>query len=927
MTTPLKDSLLIGDNAAYLEEMRARYQEHPDSVGSDWQQYFASEQAVDHHQLTRDIAARALMPRATANTGQADDSYIVKQCAVNQLITQYRILGVRQATINPLAYEVATNDRLALANYGLNDADLDTEFNTDIIGLERANLRDIVARLQAVYCGTMVPEFMHICNEEQRRWLFERFEGVAPQPTIEEQKKLLERLIAAETLEKYLHTRYVGQKRFSLEGGDSLIPLLDVLLTHAGANGVLETVIGMAHRGRLNVLVNVLGKQPANLFKEFEGKHANTLSSGDVKYHMGFSSTLENENGNMHLALAFNPSHLEIVHPVAQGSVRARQDRRNDQDRKQVLPLQIHGDAAFAGQGVVMETFNFAQARGFKAGGSIHIVINNQIGFTTSTPDDARSTFFCTDVGKMVEIPIVHVNCDDIFGLFHAAKTAFDYRQKFGVDVIIDLVCFRRHGHNEQDEPFMTQPFMYQKIAKHPGSTKRYADQLIAAGVLTAAEVENMQKAFRSKLEEGESANPNVVPTETNQFVDWKNYTQMAKSWEWKPKKPVPVKTLQKFGKTLSALPDDFTPHTQLQRLIKQRQEMAAGKRPLDWGMAENLSYATLLAEGVNVRLSGQDCGRGTFSHRHAVWHDQKRDKRDGGNYVPLRHLAKKQGDFLVIDSILSEAGVLAFEYGYATTNPQTMVLWEAQFGDFANSAQVVIDQFIASGEAKWGRFCGLTMLLPHGYEGQGPEHSSARLERYLQLCAEYNIQVCVPSSPAQIYHLLRRQMLRTVRRPLIVISPKSLLRNPEAVSSLEELSSGNFEAVIGESDSNIKAKNVKRVVFCSGKIYYEVRAARREKKQTDVAICRLEQLYPFPHAEVEAQIKKYAAAEHVVWCQEEPGNQGAWHRMQHYFRRHLNKGQILKYALRPSSASPAVGFADVHKRQQQEVIDAALNF
>lgn len=923
MSAPL-DDLLTGDNAAYIEEMRARHADAPDSVPASWQAYFAGEAAVDHHTLTEQIAQRARLPKVAAGGAAGGDT--AKQCAVSQLVTQYRLLGVREANINPLEYEKPPSDVLRPETYGLSEADMGAAFHTDIPGLEHAPLRDILARLRAVYCGTMVPEFQHISNRAQRNWLYDRFETPPPAPAPDVQISLLERLIAAESLEKYLHTRYVGQKRFSLEGGDSLIPLLDVVLTEAGKHGVQESVVGMAHRGRLNVLVNILGKRPGDLFREFEGKHAASSGSGDVKYHMGFSSTLKNGEQSMHLALAFNPSHLEIVHPVAQGSVRARQDRRGDAERKSVLPLQIHGDAAFAGQGVVMETFNFSQARGFKAGGSIHIVVNNQIGFTTSTPDDARSTFFCTDVGKMVEVPIIHVNCDDIFGLEYAARTAVEYRQQFGSDIIIDMVCFRRHGHNEQDEPLMTQPLMYQKVAKHPGSTAKYAAQLVAAGVLSEADVTRMHKEYRAKLDSGEGTSAKVVPVQTNAFVDWKVYGQDNKSWVWEPDKPLPLAKLKRYAKTLSTLPQDFAPHGNLKRLVKQRAEMAEGKRPLDWGMAENLSYATLLAEhGFNVRLSGQDCGRGTFSHRHAVWHDQNRAKRDGGNYVPLRHLSGKQGDFLVIDSILSEEGVLAFEYGYATTNPNTLVLWEAQFGDFANGAQVVIDQFIASGQAKWDRYCGLVMLLPHGYEGQGPEHSSARVERYLQLCAEYNIQVCVPSSPAQIYHLLRRQMLRKMRLPLVVITPKSLLRHPEAVSSLEDLSKGNFAAVLPETDANIKPKGVKHLVFCSGKIYYEVRAARRERKQTDVAVCRLEQLYPFPHQEVEAQIRKYANAGQVLWCQEEPGNQGAWHRLQHYFRRHLNAGQVLNYALRPSSASPAVGFADVHKQQQQEVIDAAL--
>ena len=930
----LSDDALFGDNAAYIEEMRLRHANDSASVPDSWRRLFAAQPdagAADHAALIDSIAARARAPKllasapaAAAPAPAAGD--IEKQCAVNTLINQFRLWGVREADINPLEYEKPSSDFLLPATYGLGESDMDAEFLTDIIGMPRARLRDIVAFLRGAYCGTVAPEFMHLSNREQREWLLRRFEAPRPLPTPDERVRLLERLVAAETLEKYLHTRYVGQKRFSLEGGDALIPLLDTVLTVAGQHGVLETVIGMAHRGRLNVLVNIIGKQPGELFQEFEGKHKDSGGSGDVKYHMGFSSTLIVAGGGaMHLALAFNPSHLEIVNPVVEGSVRARQDRRGDSRRKQVLPILIHGDAAFAGQGVVMETLNFSQARGFQTGGSVHVVVNNQIGFTTSSPDDARSTFFCTDIAKMAEIPIIHVNCDDMDAVFHAAKTAVEFRQTFGVDFVIDLVCFRRHGHNEQDEPFMTQPLMYHKIARHAGTPSVYAARLVADGVLSEEKPAEMSEEYRRLLSEGQSPNPDVVPTEKSEFVDWKAHTAQTRKWDWHPEKKLTAKYLRELGRKLSELPENFSPHGQLRRLIKQRREMADGTRPLDWGMAENLSYATLLGAGVPVRLSGQDCGRGTFAHRHAVWHDQERNKRDGGSYLPLRNLSPKQAKFLVIDSILSEEGVLGFEYGYATTDPKTLVLWEGQFGDFANGAQVVIDQFIAAGEAKWGRFCGLVMLLPHGYEGQGPEHSSARPERYLQLCAEYNIQVCVPSSPAQIFHLLRRQALRQTRRPLIVITPKSLLRLPEATSSLAELAEGRFEPLIGETDAAIKPKNVRRVVFCSGKIYYEARAARKERKQTDVAICRLEQLYPFPHDYVEAQLKKYAAAEDVVWCQEEPGNQGAWHRLQHYFRRHLQKNQRLFYALRPSSASPAAGYADVHKRQQREVIDAAL--
>ena len=924
----MPSSYFSAENAAYIDEMRVRYQSDPASVGESWRHFFSSETdfVPSHQALREEIVSRTQNGAARAVDGFAGGASAVKQHAVDALIAGYRLSGVREAAINPLDYDRPASGLLNPVTYGLSEADMDTVFVTDIPGLASSSLRDIVSRLRTAYCGSTVAEFLHIQNIEQRHWLQERFESPIPPPSPERQRHLLNRLVAAESLEKYLHTRYVGQKRFSLEGGDSLIPLLDSLLAEAGAGGVRETVIGMAHRGRLNVLVNILGKSPSALFMEFEGKRQRSDGSGDVKYHMGFSSALKTAHGQMHLALAFNPSHLEIVSPVVEGSVRARQDRRQDGSRKQVLAIQIHGDAAFAGQGVVMETLNFSQSRGYKTGGSIHVIVNNQIGFTTSTPDDARSTFFCTDVAKMVECPIIHVNCDDLVGVDFATRTAFEFRQRFGNSVIIDLVCFRRLGHNEQDEPLMTQPLMYQKIARHPGSLSLYAERLKKEGVVNDGQIAEMKADYRRCLEDGQSANLNAAPTQKSEFVDWNSYSPGDKNWDFAPKKPVPMKVLKALGRTLSTIPDDFAPHSQLKRLVAARREMVEGKRPVDWGMAENLSYASLLYEGYRVRLSGQDCGRGTFSHRHAVWHDQKRDKREGGNYVPLRHLSDKQGDFLVIDSILSEEGVLAFEYGYATTQPNALVIWEAQFGDFANGAQVVIDQFITSGEAKWQRFCGLVLLLPHGFEGQGPEHSSARLERYLQMCAEYNIQVCVPSSPAQIYHLLRRQMLRHIRRPLIVISPKSLLRHPEVTSSLEDLSKGRFAPVMGETDEDIKPAKVKRLVFCSGKIYYEVRAARRARKQTNVAICRLEQIYPFPHDYVKAEIARYKNADQVVWCQEEPGNQGAWHRICHYFNRHLGDKRHLTYALRRSAASPAVGFSDAHKAQQEEVIEAALD-
>jgi 2-oxoglutarate dehydrogenase E1 component len=766
---------------------------------------------------------------------------------------------------------------------------------------------------------------MYVNDTPTKRFIQDRLEPIRSRPvyTPEQQRHLLERLTAAETLERYLHTKYVGQKRFSGEGGETLIPMLDQLIQKAGAAGVGEMVVGMAHRGRLNVLVNTLGKMPSDLFSEFEGKQAQELSAGDVKYHQGFSSDVVTPGGPMHLTLAFNPSHLEAVDPVVEGSVRARQHRRGDDTGDQVLPVLIHGDAAVAGQGVIQETLNMAQTRGYYTGGTIHIVINNQIGFTTSDPRDTRGTLYCTDIAKMAEAPILHVNADDPEVCLLAMDMAFDYRRQFHRDVFIDLVCFRRLGHNEADEPMITQPLMYKKIAGHPGTRKLYADKLVAAGVVTAADAEAMIATYRDAMDKGYHTNTTILSNYKPQYsVDWSPYK--GHDWTEACDTTVPLKSLKGLGRKAAEIPEGFKIHPRVERVMAERRAMADGKAPVDWGMGETLAYASLLDDGYGVRLSGEDSGRGTFSHRHAVLHDQNREKWDSGTWVPLQHLKPDQPEFEIIDSVLAEFAVLGFEYGYATSDPMRLVIWEAQFGDFANGAQVVIDQFIASGEVKWGRICGLTMLLPHGYEGQGPEHSSARPERYLQLCAEHNMQVCVPTTPAQIFHLLRRQMKRSFRRPLIVMSPKSLLRHKEAVSTLEELADGHFQPVIGETEK-IVAKNVKRVILCCGKVYYELAAYRREHKIADVAIIRLEQLYPFPHVDFKAALAKYPTAKEVIWCQEEPQNQGAWYRLRAYFRADALPKQVVAYAGRPVAATTAVGYMSRHLARQQQLIEDAF--
>ncbi len=936
MKTMLANSYLYGANAPFIEDLYETYLDNPGAVTPAWRDYFdrlqnlpgagnAAALDVAHGPIIASFAQRAKQGTLRALPASAVDG---RQIKVMQLINAYRFLGNRWAQLDPLKRtERPAIAELDPAYYGFTEADLGATFSTGsfAFGPEQGSLREILEALRQTYCGTIGAEYMYLSNIAHKRWIQARLEPLRATPNCspEQKKRLLERLTAAETLERYLHTKYVGQKRFSLEGGESTIVAMDELVREAGANGVQEIVIGMAHRGRLNVLVNTLGKSPEDLFSEFEGQHADELSSGDVKYHKGFSSNLATPGGAVHLTLAFNPSHLEIVNPVVEGSVYARQRRRHDQTGAQVLPVLIHGDAAVAGQGVIQEVLNFSQTRGFGTGGTVHIVVNNQIGFTTSDPRDYRSSLYCTDIFKMVEAPIFHVNGDDPEAVALVTKIAMDFRKEFKIDVVIDLICFRKLGHNEQDEPMVTQPLMYKKVAAHPGTRRLYADKLLAQGILERDEPEQMIKDYRAALDRGELLYNPVLSNYQQQFsVDWTPFVGQKYSDECASH--VPLADLKRLAERLSDIPANFTLQSRVQKIIEDRRSMGRGKLPLDWGMGETLAYATLLVEGYAVRVSGEDSARGTFFHRHAVLHDQNRERWDDGTWLPLQHIQEKQAAFIVIDSVLSEEGVLGFEYGYSTAEPNELVVWEAQFGDFANGAQVVIDQFISSGEAKWGRLTGLVMLLPHGYEGQGPEHSSARLERYLQLCAEQNMQVCVPTTPAQIYHLLRRQMLRKIRKPLIVMTPKSLLRHKDAVSSLDELARGKFQTVIGEVDE-LDAKKVKRIIICSGKIYFELLAARREKQRTDCALLRVEQLYPFPDKVFAAEMKKYAAARDVVWCQEEPQNQGAWYATRHHFSRGLRDAQKLHVVARPASASPAVGYYAKHNAQQKAIIDGAF--
>jgi 2-oxoglutarate dehydrogenase E1 component len=933
----LATSYLFGGNAPFVEDLYERYLVDPGAVAEGWREYFdgmqvlpgSSAKDVAHAPVVESFVQRARTGQLGAAPRPSAEPITPErlQVAALLLVTAYRIAGSRWATLDPLKrMPRPPAPELEPAYYDLSEADLDQVVNAgSFVGLDRVTLRALVQALRDTYCRNIGFEYMFVSDRAQRQWIQERIEPVRGVPGFapEVRKRILQKLTEAEHLERYLHTRYVGQKRFSLEGGEALIPSIDELIQRAGSSGVQEIVIGMAHRGRLNVLVNVLGKMPRSLFLEFEGKHAHELPSGDVKYHNGFSSDVSTPGGPVHLSLAFNPSHLEIVNPVVEGSVRARQRRRGDKTGDQVLPILIHGDAAFAGQGVVMETLNLSGTRGYGTGGTVHLIVNNQIGFTTSDPRDSRSTIYCSDVAKMVEAPIFHVNADDPDAVLFVTQLALDFRQAFHKDVVVDIVCFRKLGHNEQDEPLITQPLMYKKIAAHPGTRKLYADRLVTQGVVAPEEPEAMIKAYRAALDAGEhTANPVISNYKSRFAVDWAPY--LHSKWTDQADTQVPLDELRRLGERLVAAPDGFKLHPTVARLMEARRQMAEGAIPVDWGMAETLAYASLVANGFDVRLSGQDCGRGTFAHRHAVLHDQDRERWDQGTWIPLQHVAKDQGSFLVIDSVLSEEAVLGFEYGFSTAEPAALVIWEAQFGDFANGAQVVIDQFISSGEAKWGRICGLGMLLPHGYEGQGPEHSSARLERYMQLCAEYNIQVCVPSNAAQIFHLLRRQMLRPLRKPLVVLTPKSLLRHKAAASPLKDLAEGGFQTLIGEVDEIDPAK-VRRVVVCSGKVYYDLSAGRAERKANDVAILRLEQLYPFPHQRWQEELARYRKAKEVLWCQEEPGNQGAWHRIQHYLLRHMRGDQILSYALRPSSSSPAAGYMAMHLEQQKALVAAAF--
>ena len=933
------NTYLFGGNAPYVEEMYENYLANPGSVPDSWREYFDALQhvpAVDgsnakdvpHLPVINAFAERAKAGGTKVVVASADAEMGRKRTAVQQLIAAYRNVGQRWADLDPLKRtERPQIPELEPSFYGFSDADQETVFDASntFFGKDKMPLRELLNALRETYCGTIGVEYMYATDQVQKRWWQQKLESIRSKPNFsaDKKKRILERLTAAEGLERYLHTKYVGQKRFSLEGGESFIAAMDELINSAGAKGVQEVVIGMAHRGRLNVLVNTLGKMPKDLFAEFEHTAPEDLPAGDVKYHQGFSSDVSTTGGPVHLSLAFNPSHLEIVNPVVEGSVRSRMDRRGDPKGKQVLPVLVHGDAAFAGQGVNQETLALSETRGYTTGGTVHLVINNQIGFTTSDPRDLRSTLYCTDIVKMIESPVLHVNGDDPEAVCLAVQLALEFRMEFSKDVVVDIVCYRKLGHNEQDTPALTQPLMYKKISQHPGTRKLYADKLAAQG-LGETLGEDMAKAYRAALEEGKHTVDLVLTNFKSKYaVDWSPF--LGKSWTDAGDTAIPLAEWKRLAERITTVPEGFTVHTLVKKVLEDRAAMGRGEINVDWGMGEHMAFASLVASGYPVRLSGEDSGRGTFTHRHAVIHDQKREKWDEGTYVPLQNVAENQAPFTVIDSILSEEAVLAFEYGYASNDPNTLVIWEAQFGDFANGAQVVIDQFIASGEAKWGRLCGLALFLPHGYEGQGPEHSSARLERFLQLCALDNMMVCVPTTPAQAYHMIRRQLCMDTRKPLVVMTPKSLLRHKLAVSTLNELANGEFQHLI--PDATADAKKVKRVVACSGKVYYDLLEDAQKRGQDDVALLRVEQLYPFPREQLTAELKRYGKATEVVWCQEEPQNQGAWYQIKHHLQACLADKQTLHYAGRPRSPSPAAGhFAEHVEEQLKLVADALVN-
>ena len=923
-----ESSHISGGHSAYLENMYELYLENPDQLSSEWVVFFDNLEPkgingnrVSHKQIVDEFKNLSRSANLSGNIPDARQSKVIR------LIQSYRNRGHQKANLDPLGImDRAEIEDLDLEFHGLSKEDLSDEFYTDtlLIGKEKATLKEIIESLKVIYCGNIGIEYNHIMDSHERKWFQKKFESKLGKYSFSTDDKLhiYERLNSAEGLAKYLAAKYPGMKRFGIDGAESLIPLVDAVIQNCGELGANQICFGMAHRGRLNLLVNVLGKLPSELFSAFDEDYEITgANTGDVKYHLGFSSNLETKGGEVHVSLNNNPSHLEIVDPVVLGSVRARQDRLNDNERQKVVPVLLHGDASFSGQGVVMESLQMSQTRGFNVGGTIHIIVNNQIGFTTSNKKDSRSTDYSTDVAKIIQAPVIHVNGDDPEMVVKAAIIACKYRKEFNKDIVIDLFCYRRRGHNEADDPSATQPLMYSKIKQHPSVLTQYEDALIREGLISSDQTAAVRSDYRKSLESGLSVAKSLAKKPNEElWFNWDEY--IDNKWWDETDTSITKKSITKLGKQISKTPENFNLGPQASKIFKDRDQMTESKIDINWGYGEMLAYASLLEQGYPIRLTGQDVRRGTFSHRHACVFD----KETGKGLIPLSKIAEEHNTkFDIYDSLLSEEAVLAFEYGYSATWPTGLVIWEAQFGDFANGAQVVIDQFIVSAQHKWERLSGLVMLLPHGYEGQGPEHSSARIERFLQLCASENIQVCVPSSPAQIFHLLRRQAIRKLRTPLVVISPKSLLRNPDASSKITELTSGSFKCVI---DDDCQKDNVKKIILCSGKVFYDIKKQQNLSEKDDIAIIRIEQLYPFPYDDLEAILNTYPNLVEIVWCQEEPANQGAWfshrHRIQRVLDRLKNNLEITLVS-RPAAAAPAVGMMKLHLKQQEELIELAL--
>ncbi len=925
--------LVTRANPEYVDEQYRRYREDPSSVDEAWRLFFEGFELAANGHAYAPSAAQATNGAAT-NGAAAAAAAAEPVIGVFDLVHSYRELGHLVAHLNPLGSKPDGHALLEPSEFGFGEPDLDRVIECGSFqGCATATLRELIERLRATYCRTLGVEYLHIQDREQRVWLQERMEPTSnhPELTTEDRLRVFDRLMVAENFEQFLQTRYPTAKRFSLEGGESLIPLLDTLVEDGGAQGVEEMVIGMPHRGRLNVLANVLRKPYEMILAEFEGSFLSkeATGDGDVKYHLGYSRDQKIRTGRkVHLSLSPNPSHLEAVDPVIEGMVRAKQNRLGDTERSRVAPILMHGDAAFTGQGVVSETLWLSELEGYRTGGTIHIIVNNQIGFTTC-PEAFRFTPYPSDVAKIIQAPVFHVNGDDPEAAVQAARLAIGFRERFHKDVIIDLVCYRKHGHNELDDPTFTQPMMYKKIAQHPSPFVQYRDRLIAEGVLTADDADRRVKEFRELLDAAQAYARDFMPRlPVFAFGGlWKGLGWAGD--DWSADTAVDRAVLDEVAAAFTRVPQGFTPHPKVARLMEQRAAMVRTGEKIDWGCAEALAIGSLVLEGTTVRMTGQDTGRGTFSHRHAVLHDFE----NGERYVPLDNVREGQARFVVLDSMLSEYAVLGFEFGFSSAEPWKLVIWEAQFGDFANGAQVIIDQFIASSESKWQRTSGLVMLLPHGYEGQGPEHSSARLERYLQLCAEDNMQVCNLTTPAQYFHALRRQMRRDFRKPLIIMSPKSLLRHKLAVSSLADFTDGTFQTVLDdvalrgalEGGVTIDRAGVTRLLLCSGKVYYALLDARRERAVDNVAIVRVEQLYPFPQRELEAIFAAYPNARQVCWVQDEPWNMGAWHFMAQRLPRLLPAGRSLQYVGRAEAASPASGSYKIHQAEEAELVNRAF--